>query len=412
LTVPTFPLARAFDPVRRQRNADALMIATAVSLPWSTTATGILVALWLVALIATFPGADLRRLVLTPAGGLPVLLILLGAAGMLWADVSWAERWEGLVSFSKLLAIPLLFVQFSRSERGQGVFAAYLAACLALLLASFLLVLWPSLPHTAPDYGVMVKNAPSQSGEFVICIAGLLYIAHEAFGRRSYGLAAAAVAAMLAMLADIVFVANGRTALVMLLVLLLVFALTRLSLRSAVIFVGAAAALVVVAWLSSSYLRARVEQIWTEAQAYERTDVRNSSGERIEFAKKSLAFIREAPLIGHGTGSIHAQFESAAAGHTGAQGVASANPHNQTFAVGIQLGLLGMAVLWAMWIAHLLLFRGAGLAAWVGLLIVVQNVVGSVFNSHLFDFLQGWTYVVGVGVAGGMVLRARSGKSA
>jgi O-antigen ligase len=217
---------------------------------------------------------------------------------------------------------------------------------------------------------------------------------------------------MLAMLADIVFVANGRTALVMLLVLLLVFALTRLTLRSAVIFVGAAAALVVVAWLSSSYLRARVEQIWTEAQAYERTDVRNSSGERIEFAKKSLAFIREAPLIGHGTGSIHALFETAAAGDTGTQGVASTNPHNQTFAVGIQLGLLGISVLWAMWIAHLLLFRGAGLAAWVGLLIVLQNVVGSIFNSHLFDFLQGWAYVVGVGVAGGMVLRARAGKSA
>jgi len=409
--MPAFSFAR-FDPVLSQRLADALMVATAVSLPWSTSATGILVALWLIALIPTLAGADLRPVVLTPAGGLPVLLVLLGVAGMLWADVSWAERWEGLASFLKLLAIPLLFFQFSRSERGQLVFVGYLAACLALLFASFLLVLWPELPHTAPDYGVMVKNAASQSGEFAICIAGLLYVAHDAVSRGLYARAAAAGLLMLAMLADIVFVANGRTALVILLVLLLVFALTRLTLRSAVIFVVAAAALVVAAWLSSSYLRLRVEQIWTEAQAYEQSDVRNSSGERIEFAKKSLAFIREAPLIGHGTGSIHALFEKAAVGRSGAQGVASTNPHNQTFAVGIQLGLLGMAVLWAMWIAHLMLFRGAGLAAWVGLLIVVQNIVGSMFNSHLFDFLQGWTYVVGVGVAGGMVLRARSGKSA
>jgi hypothetical protein len=28
----------------------------------------------------------------------------------------------------------------------------------------------------------------------------------------------------------------------------------------------------------------------------------------------------------------------------------------------------------------------------------------SVFNSHLFDFHAGWMYVLGVGVAGGMVL--------
>ena len=37
---------------------------------------------------------------------------------------------------------------------------------------------------------------------------------------------------------------------------------------------------------------------------------------------------------------------------------------------------------------------------------MVQNIVGSLFNSHLFDFLQGWTYVVGVGVAGGIALKA------
>jgi O-antigen ligase len=73
----------------------------------------------------------------------------------------------------------------------------------------------------------------------------------------------------------------------------------------------------------------------------------------------------------------------------------------------IQIGLVGAAVLWAMWIAHLFLFRGSDLASWIGLVIVAQNIVGSLFNSHLADFVQGWTYVFGVGVAGGMVLRAR-----
>jgi hypothetical protein len=32
------------------------------------------------------------------------------------------------------------------------------------------------------------------------------------------------------------------------------------------------------------------------------------------------------------------------------------------------------AVLYAMWLVHLLLFRGDGLAAWIGLLVVVQNI--------------------------------------
>ena len=62
-----------------------------------------------------------------------------------------------------------------------------------------------------------------------------------------------------------------------------------------------------------------------------------------------------------------------------------------------------------MWLAHLLLFRGAGLANWIGLVVVVQNFVSSLFNSHLFDFVEGWIYVLGVGIAGGISLRARNG---
>ena len=46
-------------------------------------------------------------------------------------------------------------------------------------------------------------------------------------------------------------------------------------------------------------------------------------------------------------------------------------------------------------------------------MIVVQNVVSSLFNSHLFDSLHGWLYVFGVGVVGGMALReARAARDA
>jgi O-antigen ligase len=64
-------------------------------------------------------------------------------------------------------------------------------------------------------------------------------------------------------------------------------------------------------------------------------------------------------------------------------------------------------VLYAMWLLHLLLFRGDGLANWIGLLVVVQNIFTSLFNSHIFDFHEGWMYVLGVGVAGGMTLAAK-----
>ena len=290
-----------------------------------------------------------------------------------------------------------------------GCSAGYALACIVLLLVSFILELWPyPIFNFLQDRGVPVKNAATQSGEFATCIFGFIFLAQEATMRRQWPRLLGLLAVILAMLVDIFFVATGRTALVVMLVLLALFAFRQLTPRGAMLLFAGAIAISAVAWAASPYLRARTEQIWTDFQSYEASNIRNSSGEHVEFAKKSIEFIREAPIFGHGTGSIHALFERAAAGHSGAAGVAADNPHNQTFVVAIQIGLVGAAVLWAMWIAHLFLFRGGDLASWIGLVIVAQNIVGSLFNSHLVDFVQGWTYVFGVGVAGGMMLRTKA----
>jgi len=401
-------LSNYFDRTRLTRLADGLAAAVAVSLPWSTSATGILAFVWLLALIPTLSWSDLRRALATAAGALPVLLVLLGVFGMLWADATWAERWGGVGSFFKLLAIPLLLVQFCRSDRAVWVFGGYLFSCVALLAATTVVMTIPPLSATLMHANnVLVKNAATQSGGFVTSIFGLLYLAIEAFERRRWWWLFGMLAVVLGMMANIFFVATGRTALVVLLVLLVLFAARHLRARGMATLVAGAIAVVVVGWFSSAYLRNRASDVFTEIRSYRTVNAVTSSGERIEFWKKSIAFVRAAPIIGHGTGSIHSLFIASSVGQTGAAASATTNPHNQTFAVAIQLGLIGTAVLWAMWIAHLLLFRRPGLAEWIGLVVVVQNIVGSLFNSHLFDFVQGWVYVLGVGVAGGVALKKR-----
>src|SRR4029077_20973405 len=65
--------ATFFDRARLERAADALAVAAVVSMPWSTTATSILLALCLVVLVPTLDWPAVRREIWTPAGGLPVL---------------------------------------------------------------------------------------------------------------------------------------------------------------------------------------------------------------------------------------------------------------------------------------------------------------------------------------------------
>ena len=399
------------DRAQLSRIADGLVIAVAVALPWSTSATGILLVLWLLALIPTLDWPSVRRELLTPAGGLPVLLVLLGVLGTAWADVSLVERWKGLDSFFKLLAMPLLMTQFRRSGRGQGVFIGFLAACVALLIASVIVKMWPELPRGSTDDGVAVKGYIVQSAEFAICSAVLLHLAVEAIRARNWWRFAVWLVLVLGFLGDVAFIATSRTSLVVIPIFLLLYGAWQFRWKGFAVALVAGAIVFGALWTYSPYLRQRVISVSHESAEFEAQNIRTPSGERIMFWTESLRFIRSAPLIGHGTGSITEMFRQAAVGQSGARAEVSSNPHNQTFAVAIQLGLLGAAVLWAMWLSHLLLFRGGGLVEWIGLVLVVQNVVGSLFNSYLFDFTEGWIYVVGVGVAAGM-MRQRSVETA
>ena len=157
---------------------------------------------------------------------------------------------------------------------------------------------------------------------------------------------------------------------------------------------------------TSPYLRDRVEGVASEYANYRETGKATSTGERVVYWRVSLESIAQAPLFGHGTGSTKELFDREAMGKTGGWSQSIRNPHNQTLYVAIQWGVLGCVILYAMWYFHLSLFRGNDVAAWIGLLSVVQNFVSSLFNSHLFDFSKGWIYVLGVGVAGGMTNHA------
>ncbi len=402
-------MTRFFDREAWTRTADWLAVAVAVTLPWSVSATAIAVVLWLIAVVPTLDWPSLRRALLTPAAGLAVALFVLGAVGTLWADVPMIERWRGLDSFFKLLVIPVLFVQFRRSERGHLVLVGFLISTAVLLAVSAFSVFSPAgkLWGLGKTYGVPVKDYIAQSGEFTLSAFGAFYLALQAFRGNRSCLAIAWALLGCAFLADIAAVTTSRTALVTIPFLAVVFAATQFSGRTMIAVLLLGCAIVFGVGIVSPVTRGRLMHLVQEIEQYQTSNRATSAGERLEFWKKAWTMVGEAPVIGHGTGTIRDLYRKAAVGRTGVGAEVAANPHNQTLAVAIQLGAVGAALLLAMWLAHFALFRGGGFPAFVGLVLVVQNVVGSLFNSHLFDFTQGWIYVFGIGVAGGMVLAHR-----
>jgi len=417
--VTTSPAAAALpawrDPAAWAKTADILAILIALSLPWSTSLVGIFGVALLVVMV---PFLDVRIFLPSlkrPICALPIALFALAVFGTLWSDAPWGARLYAIGPTTKLLLLPLLFYHFERSAHGVQVFIAFLVSCTLLMVMSWIVAFDPGLslkPKVEISRGIFVKNYIDQSQEFGLCAVALAYPIITFLRTKRILLAAVLTAIAMSFVVNMAFVVVSRTALVTIPIMLAVFALLHLNWRSIVIILCVTTMFGGVAWQMSPQLRSTVATFSRDYQLYSEQNTPTSIGQRLEFWKKSLRFFAEAPILGHGTGSTRGLFEQAAVGQVGAAAEIIGNPHNQTLNVAVQWGVIGIVVLYAMWLLHLLLFRGDGLVAWIGLMVVAQNIFSSLFSSHVFDFHEGWMYVLGVGVAGGMTLKARFGETA
>jgi O-antigen ligase len=405
-------LRRWRDPAAWATAADIFAVLTALALPWSTSLVAIFVLCWLGTAAWVLDYKVYLQSLTRPICFLPIALFALAAIGTLWSDASWAARLYAVGPAAKLLVLPGLLYHFERSARGMWVFIAFLVSCTLLMVMSWIVAFDPGLtlkPEADASRGIFVKNYIDQSQEFALCAVALAYPIVTFLREKRIWLAVLLTALALGFVVNMALVIVSRTALVTMPIMLGVFAALHLKWRSNLIILCAALVLAGLSWIASPQLRGTAATFVRDYQIYKELNQPTSIGMRMEFWQKSLRFFAEAPIFGHGTGSTRGLFEQAATGSKVlVSGQVIGNPHNQTLNVAVQWGAVGVAVLYAMWWFHLLLFRGDGLVPWIGLLVVVQNVFTSLFNSHLFDFHEGWMYVLGVGVAGGMVLKTRS----
>jgi len=412
-----FILSARHDHGARIFNTDLAAAGIALLLPWSTTGTIILIGLWLVAVSFTLDVKLLADSFKRPFNFWPLALVAIAIVGTLWSEANWGARLYAVSPVGKFLVLPFAFYHFARTERGPLIFKMFLVSCALQMAASWIVFFAPSLSLRQDAYepGVFVKNYIDQSQEFALCVMGMLFPIASFLRARRYAGAALLMALAASFVINMAFVVVSRTALVAMPIMLGVFVLMHLRWRGIMIVLAATILLGAVGWTASPALRAVVASSLRQYDLYETVNEPTSIGLRIEYWRKSIRFFQQAPLIGHGTGSIEPLFEQAARSTTDKTRAAAdvtRNPHNQTLNVAVQWGLLGVAILYALWFAHWRLFRGDDLAGWIGLMVVIQNIIGSLFNSHLFDFTEGWIYVFGVGIAGGMVMRARRGSGA
>ena len=207
---------------------------------------------------------------------------------MLWADVSWHDRFAGLDSFHRLLAIPLLLAQFRRTGNGIWVVGGFFISSIALLIASYVVAFafgdrWHGV------YGVPVHDTIFQGSVFLICAFGAVGYAALVRDKRSRSWLIALFAIGALFLINFAFVTTSRIALVIapLLLLLLGWRLFgwKGALGALLLAVMAGSAM----WVGSPVLRDRMARSIVELKKYHAADEATSIGEHIAFLKEFFA---------------------------------------------------------------------------------------------------------------------------
>ncbi|MDO9060469.1 MAG: O-antigen ligase family protein, partial [Bradyrhizobium sp.] len=298
--------------------ADVFAILTVLSLPWSTSLVAIFVLCWLGAVVWVMDWGAFARLLKQPICYLPLAIVGLAVIGTFWSDAVWKARIYAINPTLKLLLLPALFYHFERSSRGMWVFVAFLGSCTVLMAVSWIVAFDPSLTLKRPGEpggrGIFVKNYIAQSQEFTLCALALAFPIFSLLRTQRVWQALLLGAMSLGFIVNMAFVIISRTAMVTMPIMLAVFAVLHLKLRTSLMIFGVLAVMAGFAWAYSPQLQRTADTFLTDYQLYKTENTATSIGMRLEFWRKSLQFFVEAPLIGHGTGSILGLFEKAATG--------------------------------------------------------------------------------------------------
>jgi O-antigen ligase len=378
-------------------------IATAFTLPLSTTGQNITVAIFAVLALITLDHGRFRATLRSAAGYLPVALFALILIGTLWSVQPYGVAIRWISPYAKLLLIPLVIATAFTPRQALQIACGFLAACVVLLAFSWASLLWPSGPwHWFKSPGIPVKDNAVQSGCFALCAFGLAIGTVRTWSQGDRRAIAMGVLALL-FFADIFLIYLSKTGIIMAGSLLGLLIMHTWNWRLALAIAAPSALVIAVALWVSGPAQQRLAEMSTDMHASDITGETLSTAARMDFWSKALGFVKEAPLLGHGTGSIKPLYQAMEATNPSPYGQATPDPHNQFLHVTLQVGLLGGVILLAMWVAHFRMFLHRDVVSIMGQAVVLQNVVGSLFNSHLSTVTQGMLYCLAVGVLGAAV---------
>jgi O-antigen ligase len=323
-------------------------------------------------------------------------LFALYAASLAWTAGPRHQALEQLASY-RVLLMPLVFVPALSQRAWRDRTLAALLLSLGLVLALSVVQWLSPLPFAKATLDPMGRETRDayvftdrirQSVHLSLLLlwsAGTWLLVREAPARLRLAVAAIAVVCVV----DMLWLLKGRTGYALVGGLSLYLLHARFGARGVVAGVVAGSVVAATVWAGMPLFSARLAGSATEVRAYLETGANNATGERLEMWSNSLRMIADAPVLGHGIESYPTLSQAMYAAKGRVPLEVYHDPHQEFLYVGVELGLVGLALLVAGLVG---VWRVAGRFddawRWIARGIVVAYASAGLFNGLLN---VGWT---------------------
>ncbi len=392
----------------RLRLACICLLAVSVSLPivWINLSKAALFATALLTVAAGLlrparPADPLPGASHTARAALAALALF--ALSLAWTTASLPEAMLALEKHGKLIVIPLLLWLVRSAREARTALAAWMLGQAFLLTSSWLLAAHVPLPWAVarnPLNADVVFSTRLDQPIMTAVFAALCWHLRHLWGQRALYWASLAGCA-LAVVNVLVLMDGGTGYLVMGLLLglaLLWEAPTRWRLPALALAAVAFGATLAASDGARERFTAAAQELREYSPERKMTE-RSSSGERLNFWRRSVQAIAERPLAGFGVGSWNQQYLRLDQGFGPEDQRRVRNPHQELLLWGVELGVLGLAAFAALMGGLWRDARPLPLAQRHALLSVAAALLAAcMLNSTLFDALIGDFFCVTLGL--------------
>jgi O-antigen ligase len=392
--------------------ARAFALVTLCAVPISTAGVNLGSGLVLLfALLSPEAWRACKKIAASPVNVAALILFVVLALSMTYSSASHDEALGFLLKYRKLLMLPVLFVVFYGSDRAKwqsaAIWGLFSTLTLAMVLTYTNFLGWTSV---GPMHGSDPMTKPwvfkdHISAGLMMAFLGYLAMALATAVRKGIGRWLLYLVAVLAMV-NVLFVLQGRTGQVVAIAYMAVLVAAQLMksrdkdtrTRWITTVASIAVCLCVVGW-SFTAKHSRLAETGQEVKEFEVYNQNTSMGVRLEFYQRSLELIRQRPIFGYGVGSVRTEFEKLAKNSTGGRAAMAGNPHNEFFLMGVQLGLLGIALF--VWFLVAIARACRRLDKLAGMVVggyLLAFVLGCFANSLLLNFTEGNLFILLTGI--------------